>query len=250
MKNSKLKFCALVLCAFVFCIFGQNASPLHASTKAETAPESGAEPAKGGNETAKADAAATPDSSAVETVKDIQRAIDGSNVDAFLRRVDLEAVISQASDIFLKRLPAVSDKMAEKQMLPPMLVLASSAVNKGPASMEYQTAKMFISAAAKQFVKDGIESGAFAGKKSANRQGLTDELFAAVSKGRKELAYPKLESEKRGVNTVGVMFKDHGTGDVFPLLLEMHSGADVWKVKKITNLEEVFKTLEKQLELR
>lgn len=207
--------------------------------------------AAGGNQpAAKNEKSKEPNMAPVNTVKEIQKAIDNSNLDAFMRRVDLDSLTYQATDMFLQRLPDISDKMSEKGMLPPMLILATSALKKGPDSLEYQTARVFIATAAKQFVKDGVESGAFAGKKNIQENGLPESLFAGVSKGRKEVIYPRLESEKRDKSLVGAMFKDYGSGDVFLLLLEARETPDGWKIKRIENLEEIFKSLEKQLGLR
>ena len=226
-------------------------APLQQPNTLQAAASGNAATGTGANQTSAQDSKTKePNMAPVNTVKEIQKAIDNSNLDAFLRRVDLDSLTYQATDMFLERLPSISDKLAAKNMLPPMLTLATSALKKGPESMEYQTARVFIATAAKQFVKDGVESGAFAGKKNTMGEGLPEGLFSGVSKGRKEIIYPRLESAKRDKSLVGALFKDYGSGDVFPLLLETQETPDGWKVKRIENLEAIFDSLEKQLDLK
>ncbi|SHN56999.1 hypothetical protein [Desulfovibrio litoralis] len=185
---------------------------------------------------------------AIAIIKETQKAIDTANLEMFLGRVDVEALTNQVVGVFLNRLPSIADKMAEKGVLPPMLVLASSAVNKGPNSMEYQTSKAFLAAAARQFLQDGVSSGAFAGKKYNPSGILTDELFTGISKGRKELVYPQIEHAGKNTATVNALFKDHGTGDVFPLVLRLQNNKGIWKIQQIENIDSIFNTLEKQLD--
>lgn len=108
------------------------------------------------------------------------QAVDAANVSAFERQVDVNAVLTQALDIFVRR--AQNPDTAKD--LPPMVALLFT-----QAAAKDGNVRGVLLSETKAFVLNGISSGAFAGRKptGASAQGLLAPLFADASTGRKEI---------------------------------------------------------------
>ena len=107
-------------------------------------------------------------------------AVDKSDVGAFEKQVDVDAILEQALNLFVRR---AQDPEAAKD-LPPMVALLFTQA----ASKEGNVRALLLNET-RSFVLNGISSGAFAGKKpsATASQGLLAPLFADASTGRKEI---------------------------------------------------------------
>lgn len=108
------------------------------------------------------------------------KAVDAADVNAFERQVDVNAVLTQALDIFVRR---AQDPETAKE-LPPMVALLFT-----QAAAKDGSVRGVLLSETMAFVRNGIASGAFAGRKptGASAQGLLAPLFADASTGRKEI---------------------------------------------------------------
>jgi len=107
-------------------------------------------------------------------------AVDKSDVTAFERQVDVDAILEQALNLFVRR---AQDPEAAKD-LPPMVALLFT-----QAAAKEGNVRSLLLNETRAFVLNGISSGAFAGKKPSGTaaQGLLAPLFADASTGRKEI---------------------------------------------------------------
>ena len=107
-------------------------------------------------------------------------AVEKSDVAAFEKQVDVDAILEQALNLFVRR---AQDPEAAKD-LPPMVALLFTQA----ASKEGNVRALLLNET-RSFVLNGISSGAFAGKKPSAKasQGMLAPLFADASTGRKEI---------------------------------------------------------------
>ena len=107
-------------------------------------------------------------------------AVDKSDVAAFEKQVDVDAILEQALNLFVRR---AQDPEAAKD-LPPMVALLFT-----QAASKEGNVRVLLLNETRAFVINGISSGAFAGKKpsATASQGLLAPLFADASTGRKEI---------------------------------------------------------------
>ncbi|MBQ9536821.1 MAG: hypothetical protein IJU79_03420 [Desulfovibrionaceae bacterium] len=116
-------------------------------------------------------------------IQDVAAAIDEADVELFKARVDVDAVLKNAIQVFLQEI----NKPQLKQHVPPMLalMLQQAASNEAVGA----SIRQLLLTETRAFVLNGIASGAFAGKKLSNstEQGLLTPLFANASLGRKEI---------------------------------------------------------------
>ena len=113
-----------------------------------------------------------------QCVLEAGRAVDAADTAAFERLVDVDSILEQALDIFVRQARAPQGA----KDLPPMLALLfSQAASKDGASGNVRSLLLSESRA---FVLNGVASGAFAGRKvtGAEAQGLLAPLFADARK--------------------------------------------------------------------
>ena len=142
-------------------------------------------------------------------LKEIQTAIDASDLAAFERRVDVDALLDQSSSALITALQKAGQ--VDTSGLPPMLALMVASVQ--DPSMAKQIKGLLVQETG-TFTRSGIESGFFAGKPKANAKpkGLLAPLFGNVSTGRKELR-PRGASRKVNGNVIlPATIHDFGNG--------------------------------------
>ena len=157
------------------------------------------------------------------TLRNVQTALDNSDVELFERSVDLDALISQAVDTFLKEAATPAGRAA----LPPVpaMLLSSIADNE-----------------MRQFVRYGIRSGAFAGRKpkdppSALFSGSAlAPLFGDVSLGRKELRDISRPIPDGRDMRIAFTVLDHGNGNVYPVIARLSPTDTDWRIVAVTNM--------------
>ena len=115
-----------------------------------------------------------------QCIMDAGSAVEKSDVAAFEKQVDVDAILEQALNLFVRR---AQDPEAAKD-LPPMVALLFTQA----ASKEGNVRALLLNET-RSFVLNGISSGAFAGKKpsASASQGMLAPLFADASTGRKEI---------------------------------------------------------------
>ncbi len=169
-------------------------------------------------------------------LRHVQAALDNSDVELFERHVDMDALIGQAVDTFLKEAATPAGRAA----LPPVLsMLLSSVADSGSDS----SARSLLHHEMRQFVRYGIRSGAFAGRKpkdppSALFSGsMLAPLFGDVSLGRKELRDISRAIPDGGGMRIAFTVLDHGNGNVYPVIARLSSMDTGWRIVAITNMQ-------------
>ena len=170
-------------------------------------------------------------------LKEIQAAIDASDLAAFERRVDVDALLDQSSSALITALQKAGQ--VDTSGLPPMLALMVASVQ--DPSMAKQIKGLLVQETG-TFTRSGIESGFFAGKP----KGLLAPLFGNVSTGRKELR-PRGASRKVNGNVIlPATIHDFGNGRDYKVDLGMSPSGESWKVTSIANMDKLVSRLQKE----
>ena len=170
-------------------------------------------------------------------LKEIQTAIDASDLAAFERRVDVDALLDQSSSALIIALQKAGQ--VDTSGLPPMLALMVASVQ--DPSMAKQIKGLLVQETG-TFTRSGIESGFFAGKP----KGLLAPLFGNVSTGRKELR-PRGASRKVNGNVIlPATIHDFGNGRDYKVDLGMSPSGESWKVTSIANMDKLVSRLQKE----
>lgn len=112
---------------------------------------------------------------------DINRAVEQADSAAFQQLVDVDGILEDSLNVVLRELK--NPEMTNK--LPPLLTLMFSQA--AAQSEGGEILRGLLRSEARNFVLNGVESGAFAGRKpqAVNSQSLFGPIFSAASLGRK-----------------------------------------------------------------
>lgn len=173
-------------------------------------------------------------------LEDIAQAITQGSMTDFERRVDVDGILRVIVDKFFTE--AAKPENADK--LPPMLSLMFS----GAAMMDGGgRVRDMLRGEARAFVRNGIESGAFAGRApdaAYQSQGLIAPLFADASLGRKEIhAVGQARSIGNDIWNVPFRVHDAGNGNDYPVLGRFARRNDRVMLVAIDNLDQLFSIL-------
>ena len=158
------------------------------------------------------------------------RAVDKADVAAFERQVDVDAILEQALNLFVRR---AQDPEAAKD-LPPMVALLFSQA----ASKEGNVRSLLLSET-RAFVLNGISSGAFAGRKPSGNaaQGLLAPLFADASTGRKEIKSVGQARRDGEGWLVPFVVHDGGNGESYDVTGRVTSVNGEMRMTSVANME-------------
>jgi len=177
-----------------------------------------------------------------QAVRDAQRAIDAKDADRFDQLVDTSRILNAATELLL------AEASKPNGQLPPMLALMLSSVKDSQALAALRD---IIIRETHAFVRYGILSGHFAGKPddSGFPGGMLALLFSNVSMGRKELrvAGPSAPDGQERV-FLPVELKDHGNGNIYPLLLRLQWHSPDWRIVEIVNLTDIWNQIRAEAE--
>lgn len=161
-------------------------------------------------------------------VEEIARAIDSADVEMFTELVDMDAILNNALDVFVQEV----SRPENAKRVPPMLAMIVQQLKAGAPS----PIKDLLLGEAKNFVLEGIASGAFAGRKPdlSKNPGMMAPLFAQASMGRKEIRDIGEPTRTSNGWIVPFVIYDHDNEYEYPVraLLE-YKGTDL----KMTGLE-------------
>ncbi len=170
-------------------------------------------------------------SSPVQTLIDIQQALDSGDQAFFDASVNMESLVGQCVDIFIEDAHKVDQKT-----LHPMLALMLSTVTQNETARKTLRATLVGEASA--FVRYGVRSGAFSGKEIATEKpgGLLSTLFADASMGRKEILDIGEPVEESGAVWIPFTLKDHGNGQSYPVEAWLREENGNWRVIGLRNV--------------
>ena len=161
-------------------------------------------------------------------------AVDKSDVGAFEKQVDVDAILEQALNLFVRR---AQDPEAAKD-LPPMVALLFTQA----ASKEGNVRSLLLNET-RAFVINGISSGAFAGKKPSPTasQGLLAPLFADASTGRKEIKNVGQARRDGEAWLVPFVVHDGGNGESYDVTGRMTSVNGEMRMTSVANMESLLR---------
>ncbi len=191
-----------------------------------------------------ASAIAAPSGKPETVLKDIQKAVDNSDMAAFERHVDMNRLLDQGSSAVVAAMRKAGDM--DTSSFPPMLALIIVSVQQ--PEMAGQIAALLKNETA-SFVRYGVSSGAFAGKPrtDAALEGLIAPLMRDVSMGRKEFRLrSRVQREASGMYLVPATIHDYGNGRDYRVDLRVGSVQDVWRVLEIANIDTLLARLKKE----
>ncbi len=170
-------------------------------------------------------------SSPVQTIHDIQQALDTGDQAFFDASVNMESLVGQCVDIFIE-----DSNKSDQKTLPPMLALMLSTVTQNETARK--TLRDTLVGEASSFVRYGVRSGAFGGKTIETEKpgGLLSTLFADASMGRKELTNIGQPVEESGAVYIPFTLKDHGNGQSYPIEAWLRQENGSWRVIGLRNV--------------
>ena len=169
-----------------------------------------------------------------QCILDAGSAVDKSDVAAFERQVDVDAILEQALNLFVRR---AQDPEAAKD-LPPMVALLFTQA----ASKEGNVRSLLLNET-RAFVLNGISSGAFAGKKpsATTSQGLLAPLFADASTGRKEIRSVGQARRDGDGWLVPFVVHDGGNGESYDVTGRVTSSKGELRLTSVANMESLLR---------
>ena len=161
-------------------------------------------------------------------------AVDKSDVAAFEKQVDVDAILEQALNLFVRR---AQDPEAAKD-LPPMVALLFTQA----ASKEGNVRSLLLNET-RAFVINGISSGAFAGKKPSPTasQGLLAPLFADASTGRKEIKNVGQARRDGEAWLVPFVVHDGGNGESYDVTGRVTTVNGAMRLTSVANMESLLR---------
>lgn len=161
-------------------------------------------------------------------------AVEKADVAAFERLVDVDGILEQALNLFVRR---AQDPEAAKD-LPPMVALLFTQA----ASKEGNVRSLLLSET-RAFVRNGISSGAFAGRKPSGNaaQGLLAPLFADASTGRKEIRNVGQARRDGDGWLVPFVVHDGGNGESYDVTGRVTSDNGEMRLTSVANMESLLR---------
>lgn len=182
--------------------------------------------------TASLSATLTPE----QTVAAVQGALDTANEARLDELMDVNAIVAQGVDIFLTRARTPEGQAA----LSPLLAMTLSSLESSPQGR--LMTQGLLQKTTEEFIRFGVRSGAFGGKKGDAPQGkdMWSALFDGASLGRKEIQrIGKAVPEGEGVYVPCIVF-DHGSQQTYIVQAALRKNpAGVWRIVGIRNMNDV-----------
>lgn len=172
-------------------------------------------------------------------IKRIGEAVDNADSQAFLRLVDLDSILNNALAAFISE----AKKPENATQLPPILALMF-----GQLAGDSQSAagmRALLVGEARTFVVNGIDSGAFGGRKPdlSRAKGMLAPLFANASLGRKEIRQIGKPQRNGGSWIVPFTVHDHDNGHDYNVLGRLERKDNCLVLDNIENLEDLIRQI-------
>jgi hypothetical protein len=169
-----------------------------------------------------------------QCILDAGKAVDNANVDAFERLVDVDAILEQALELFVRR--AQNPETAKD--LPPMVAILFTQA----ASKEGNVRSLLLNET-RAFVVNGVSSGAFAGRKPSGKaaQGLLAPLFADASTGRKEICNVGQARRDSQGWLVPFVVRDGGNGESYDVTGRVTSVNGDMRLTSVANMDDLLR---------
>lgn len=170
------------------------------------------------------------------TLIEIGKAVDQGDGNRFMELVDVDSILKQGLDVFFRE----AKKPEYSKHMPPVLMLViSQALKTGP---EGNLLRELLGNEVKAFILNGINSGAFAGKKYAvaEKSGMLAPLLANASTGKKEIrgiGETIIDGEEA---IIPFSIHDYGNDNDYLIRGRFGKKETAWQLKGIDNFEQLF----------
>lgn len=181
--------------------------------------------------------------SPVECLKQISAAVDNADSETFSSLVDLDSVLNGSLDAFLLE----AQKPENASAIPPLLaIVLSQAAQKSNTGAGLRT---LLVNEARTFVLNGIDSGAFAGKKpdTSRLQGMLAPLFANASMGRKQIHNIGDPEPVENGWLLPFWVYDFGNGQEYPVTGRFAAGDSGCRLVAVENLGQLIKQIREEM---
>ncbi len=179
--------------------------------------------------------------SPVQTIADIQTALDTANQKLFDASVDMDSLVGQCVDIILE------DATKENQQtIPPFLAMILSAASMSEGAKSVLRANLITEVG--EFIRYGVRSGAYAGKtvETTAPGGILAPFLANASMGRKEITRIGKAIPESGAVYVTFVIKDHENGRLYPVEAWLRMDAGNWKVIGLRNVRTLTRMIQEE----
>ncbi len=184
------------------------------------------------------DASTFQASTPAEAVVALQKAIDTADQALFDRVVHMESLVGQCIDVLME------DAESQGQdLMHPALAMILSTVKM--SEQAYRALRATLIGEAASFVRYGVRSGAFAGKKveAAEPTGLLASVFADTSLGRKEILRMNAPVSESDAVYISMLVKDHGNGNIYPVEAWLREEKTGWRIIGLRNVRTLVRIL-------
>lgn len=169
------------------------------------------------------------------TLWEIQNAIDEANGSEFQNQVDLQPILQNLLNSFLKYCKKPDSALAGNVLIK----LFTEQLEASPAIKDLCLKE------AETFVLNGINSGAFAGRpvNPANLSGLLSPIFANTSMGKKQIisvGEAKKANGEGNIYLIPFVLHDYGNENDYPIIGEFEqTGKNIWRMINIVNIDDL-----------
>lgn len=172
-----------------------------------------------------------------QVVRNLQKALDNADTALLNQCADVEAVIGQAVDVFLRDIQS-ADAQAS---LPPLLAMIISPISSSESAKN--AIRSTLQKEAAEFVRYGVRSGNFAGKprETTPPAGLLAPAFVDASLGRKEVRDMGPTTRQGDVAVIPFTVLDHGNGHSYPVQAELRRMDGQWRIVGLANMPALVK---------
>lgn len=176
----------------------------------------------------------------VQCLMNINQAIEDADLEALEEVADIDELITSSLDAFMLEI----QKPENRNTLPPILSLLLSQINGGK---DNKIRELLLSEG-RTFVENGVQSGAFAGKKLSYKQtnGLLAPLFEDASLGKKEIRGIGEPVPAEGDWLVPFSVHDYGNGRDYQIIGRISDTGSGSKLVKIENIDELIQQIKSE----
>lgn len=165
-----------------------------------------------------------------ESVRMLQKGIDGKDLDQVEKYLDIDAVVNKAVDQIL----ADEDILYEAEKNPAIAMVLALGGNAGAND----ALRSLLFSEVRSYVSHGVTSGAFAGdpeKNAGTYQSLFGKVFRGGDKDRKRFGPASVQSRNENTAVVATTLMDGVKKREYPLELQLENQKGVWRIVGLNN---------------
>ncbi len=179
----------------------------------------------------------------IQTIKNIQHALDTGDVTLFDASIDMESLLGQCVDVLI-----ADSNIEGQQTIPPVLALILSTANLNDDARNALRSAIIAEVGA--FIRYGVSSGAYAGKKikSPPPDGILASFLSQSSMGRKEIVRIGQVTKENDAIYVNFVVKDYGNDRYYPVEAWLRQDSEQWKVIGLRNIRTLIRMVQSETE--